>query len=117
MVTSRDGEATTGAATTGATGGETTGATGAATTGATGAATTGATGAAPATPTTPITVPTGTVSPSFTRISNNVPAIGDGTSVSTFSVDTSNNGSSRAMASPTFLNHFVMVPSVTVSPN
>ncbi|CAB4965090.1 unannotated protein [freshwater metagenome] len=106
-----------GAATTGA-GAATTGA-GAATTGA-GAATTGAAagaGAAPATPTTAITVPTGTVSPSATRISVRVPEIGEGTSVSTLSVDTSNSGSSAATVSPTFLNQRVMVPSVTVSPS
>ena len=43
--------------------------------------------------------------------------MGEGTSVSTLSVDTSNNGSSAATASPTALNQRVMVPSVTVSPN
>jgi hypothetical protein len=43
--------------------------------------------------------------------------MGDGTSVSTLSVDTSNNGSSAATVSPTFLNQRVMVPSVTVSPS
>ena len=64
-----------------------------------------------------MTAPTGTVSPSGTRISMSTPATGDGTSVSTLSVDTSNNGSSAATVSPTFLNHRVMVPSVTVSPN
>ena len=75
-------------------------------------------GAAPlAAPTTAITVPTGTVSPAATRISVSVPEIGDGTSVSTLSVDTSKSGSSAATESPTFLNHRVMVPSVTVSPS
>ena len=64
-----------------------------------------------------MTVPTSTVSPSGTRISVNVPATGDGTSVSTLSVDTSNNGSSAATVSPTCLNHCVIVPSVTVSPS
>ena len=115
--------ADTGAATTGAAAGATTGV-GAAATGAGAASTTGAgaaaTGAAttaPASPTTPITAPTGTVSPSGTRISVKTPAIGDGTSVSTLSVDTSNKGSSSATVSPTFLNHRVMVPSVTVSPS
>ena len=68
-------------------------------------------------PTTAITAPTGTVSPSLTRISSNVPPMGEGTSVSTLSVDTSNRGSSRAIVSPTALNHLVMVPSVTVSPS
>jgi hypothetical protein len=61
--------------------------------------------------------PTSTVSPSWTRIAVRTPSAGDGTSESTLSVDTSNRGSSRATESPTDLNHFVMVPSVTVSPN
>ena len=78
----------------------------------------GAGAAAPTlSPTTAITVPTSTVSPSATRISTSTPATGEGTSVSTLSVETSNNGSSAATASPTFLNHWVMVPSVTVSPS
>jgi hypothetical protein len=64
-----------------------------------------------------MTAPTGTVSPSFALISVNTPATGDGTSVSTLSVETSKSGSSAATVSPTFLNHFVMVPSVTVSPS
>ena len=76
-----------------------------------------AAGAAPESPTTAMTVPTSTVSPSGTRISVSTPATGDGTSVSTLSVDTSNNGSSAATVSPTDLNHCVMVPSVTVSPS
>src|SRR5204863_5700768 len=74
-------------------------------------------GAAPASPTRASTVPTSTVSPSGTRISVIVPAIGDGTSESTLSVDTSNNVSSSATASPTFLNQRVIVPLVTVSPS
>ena len=78
----------------------------------------GAGAAAPsASPTTAITAPTGTVSPSCTRISVTVPVIGEGTSVSTLSVLTSNNGSSADTESPTFLNQRVMVPSVTVSPS
>ena len=44
-------------------------------------------------------------------------AAGDGTSESTLSVETSKSGSSRATASPTDLNHLVIVPSVTVSPS
>ena len=64
-----------------------------------------------------MTVPTSTVSPSCTRISVSVPATGEGTSVSTLSVDTSNNGSSADTLSPTDLNHCVIVPSVTVSPS
>ncbi len=73
--------------------------------------------AASPSPTTAITAPTSTVSPSCTLISVSVPATGDGTSVSTLSVDTSKSGSSAATASPTALNHCVMVPSVTVSPS
>jgi hypothetical protein len=61
--------------------------------------------------------PTPTVSPSATTISERTPAAGDGTSVSTLSVDTSKSGSSRATSSPTAFIHRVMVPSVTVSPN
>ena len=90
---------------------------GAAVTTAAEAAGAAATGAADASPTTAMTVPTGTVSPSATRISVRTPEIGDGTSVSTLSVETSKSGSSSATVSPTFLNHFVMVPSVTVSPS
>ncbi len=43
--------------------------------------------------------------------------MGDGTSESTLSVDTSKRGSSSATESPTALNQRVMVPSVTVSPS
>jgi hypothetical protein len=53
----------------------------------------------------------------LTLISAMKPAVGDGTSVSTLSVETSNSGSSTATGSPTFLNHLVIVPSVTVSPS
>ncbi len=77
-----------------------------------------AAGAAPSpSPTTAMIVPTSTVSPSWTRISVSVPATGEGTSVSTLSVDTSNSGSSAATVSPICLNHWVIVPSVTVSPS
>ena len=62
-------------------------------------------------------VPTETVSPSGTRISVTVPLTGEGTSESTLSVETSNRTSSSATASPTRLCHFVIVPSVTVSPS
>ena len=65
----------------------------------------------------PIGVPTETVSPSFTRISRMVPAAGDGTSVSTLSVDISTRTSSSAIVSPTCLAQRRMVPSVTVSPS
>ena len=46
-----------------------------------------------------------------------VPATGEGTSVSTLSVDTSRRGSSTATVSPTFFSQRVMVPSVTDSPS
>ena len=46
-----------------------------------------------------------------------VPFTGDGTSESTLSVETSKRTSSSSTASPTCLCHFVMVPSVTVSPS
>ena len=59
---------------------------------------------------------TGTVSPSFTRISASTPATGDGISASTLSVEISNSGSSRSMLSPTFLIQRVTVPSATDSP-
>ena len=58
-----------------------------------------------------------TVCPSLTLISRRVPATGDGISASTLSVEISKIGSSRFTVSPTFFIHFVMVPSVTVSPS
>src|ERR1700752_1344864 len=61
-------------------------------------------------------VPTGTGSPSFTRMSSILPSYGLGISESTLSVDTSNSGSSKATSSPTALNHVPIVPSVTDSP-
>ena len=84
--------------------------------GSAGASAAGA-GADPASPTTAITVPTSTVSPSGTRISVSTPDTGEGTSESTLSVETSKRTSSSAMVSPTCLNHLVMVPSVTDSPS
>src|SRR5689334_21942327 len=60
--------------------------------------------------------PTGTVSSSPTSISCRVPATGDGISVSTLSVETSSNGSSTSMVSPTLFSQRVTVPSVTDSP-
>ena len=62
-------------------------------------------------------VPTGTVSPSTTCTARSTPATAEGTSVSTFSVDTSNSTSSTATVSPTSLCHRMIVPSVTVSPS
>src|SRR5690554_1798780 len=46
-----------------------------------------------------------------------MPAIGEGTSVSTLSVDTSSSGSSTSTRSPTFFSQRVTVPSVTLSPS
>ncbi len=76
-----------------------------------------AAGALPASPTTAMTAPTSTTSPSLALISVITPAIGEGTSVSTLSVDTSKRGSSSLTSSPTFLNQRRIVPSVTVSPS
>ena len=57
------------------------------------------------------------VSSSSARISSRVPATGEGTSVSTLSVETSSSGSSTSTSSPTLFSHWVMVPSVTDSPS
>src|SRR2546426_6607553 len=62
-------------------------------------------------------VPTLTVSPSGTLIETTFPPTGEGTSVSTLSVEISNRGSSRSIVSPSFFSHLVMVPSTTVSPS
>src|SRR3954470_22354915 len=62
-------------------------------------------------------VPTGTVAPSATKSFVTVPATGDGTSVSTLSVEISNNGSSALTSSPSALSHFKIVPSTIVSPS
>jgi hypothetical protein len=62
-------------------------------------------------------VPTATVESTATSIESKTPAAGDGISVSTLSVETSNNGSSTATFSPTFFNQRVTVPSVTDSPS
>ncbi len=61
-------------------------------------------------------VPTSTVSPSWTRISASTPDPGDGTSVSTLSVEISSRLSSALICSPTCLSHFVTVPSETDTP-
>jgi hypothetical protein len=62
------------------------------------------------------TVPTATVSPSETRISLTTPDAGDGTSVSTLSVEISSSVSSASICSPTCLLHLVIVPSETETP-
>jgi len=62
------------------------------------------------------TVPTSTVCPSPTRISETTPSPGLGTSVSTLSVEISSSASSWAIASPGCLSYFVIVPSETETP-
>ena len=61
--------------------------------------------------------PTSTVSSSRALIFTTVPATGDGTSVSTLSVEISSNGSSTSTVSPSCFSHRVTVPSVTLSPS
>src|SRR5215208_6414545 len=61
--------------------------------------------------------PTSTVSSACTLMVFRTPATGDGTSVSTLSVDTSNRGSSASTRSPSCLIHRVIVPSVIDSPS
>jgi len=61
--------------------------------------------------------PTGATSPSATRISASTPALVDGTSIDTLSVSISNRLSPGLIASPAALNHFVTLPSATVSPS
>ena len=68
-------------------------------------------------PMTARSAPTGTVSSSATRIFVSLPATGEGTSVSTLSVETSSRGSSTATSSPSDLSQRVIVPSVTDSPS
>jgi hypothetical protein len=62
------------------------------------------------------TVLMGTVCPSFTFISFKTPAVGEGISASTLSVEISNSGSSRSTLSPGFFSHLVIVPSKMLSP-
>ena len=75
-----------------------------------------AVGASPSTAISPSTAPTATVSSGSARILVSVPAAGEGTSVSTLSVETSTIGSSASTRSPTCLRHSRTVPSVTDSP-
>src|SRR5699024_9008177 len=70
----------------------------------------------PSAPMRAISAPMSTVSSSSTRILVRTPATGDGISVSTLSVETSRSGSSTSTVSPTFFNHWVTVPSLTLSP-
>src|SRR3954447_15401461 len=60
--------------------------------------------------------PTSIVSPSAAWTFTTVPAVGDGTSASTLSVEISTRTSSRSTGSPSFLCHSRTVPSVTDSP-
>ena len=76
-----------------------------------------AAGDSSAPPMTTMGVPTSMVSPSSTSISRIVPDAGEGTSVSTLSVEISTSTSSSTIESPTVFAHFKMVPSVTVSPS
>src|ERR1051326_6698533 len=62
------------------------------------------------------TVLIGTVWPSLTLISFSTPAVGDGISASTLSVEISKSGSSRSTLSPGFFSHLVIVPSKILSP-
>ncbi len=57
------------------------------------------------------------VSSSRATIRWTVPATGEGTSVSTLSVEISSSGSSTSTLSPSCLSHRVTVPSVTLSPS
>jgi hypothetical protein len=84
--------------------------------GATGRAAGGEATASPAAPITATTLLTGTVSPSFTRISETTPPAGEGISASTLSVEISKSGSSRSTLSPTFLIQRTIVPSAIDSP-
>src|SRR5215831_609421 len=65
----------------------------------------------------PNTAPTGTLAPSWARISPRVPATGAGTSRVTLSVSSSATGSSSATASPGRFSHFETVASVIDSPS
>jgi hypothetical protein len=62
------------------------------------------------------TVFTCTVAPSGNLISLKIPAMGEGISASTLSVEISKSGSSFSTGSPGFLSHLVMVPSKMDSP-
>src|SRR4051812_41899541 len=61
-------------------------------------------------------VPTSTVAPTSTAIAVTRPVAGDGTSVSTLSVEISTIGSSASTQSPTRFFHSTTVPSATLTP-
>src|SRR5262249_54669894 len=67
--------------------------------------------------TTATTAPTLATSPTLKWISAKVPAVVDGTSIDVLSVSISNRFSPGFTASPAVLNHFVILPSATVSPS
>ena len=75
-----------------------------------------AAGAEPASSIVQTTVLICTVAPSWILIWPITPAVGEGISASTLSVEISNSGSSRSTGSPVFFNHLVRVPSVMDSP-
>jgi hypothetical protein len=60
--------------------------------------------------------PTCTTSPSLNNFFNKIPPLGAGTSESTLSVAISKTVSSASILSPTFLFHFIIVASATLSP-
>src|SRR4051795_2200523 len=62
------------------------------------------------------TVPTSTVAPTSTSSDTTRPVAGDGTSVSTLSVEISTIGSSDSIQSPTRFFHSTTVPSATDTP-
>src|SRR5881227_4506268 len=62
------------------------------------------------------TAPTSTVTPTSTASSVTRPVAGDGTSVSTLSVEISTIGSSDSTQSPTCFFHSTTVPSATETP-
>ena len=63
------------------------------------------------------TAPTLATSPTWKWISVSVPPVVDGTSIEVLSVSISNRLSPGFTASPADLNHFVILPSATVSPS
>src|SRR6185295_41459 len=84
--------------------------------GAAGVALAAGAAASPAPPISATTWLTGTVSPSWLRISVSTPLAGLGISASTLSVEISNSGWSRSTLSPTLTSHLVIVPSAIDSP-
>src|SRR5215218_8039457 len=71
----------------------------------------------PPPPITASSAPTSTVSSAWTLIDWRTPETGEGTSVSTLSVEISNRGSSASTWSPSCLSQRVIVPSVIDSPS